>query len=244
MKGVKNFIPDPALILLWTFLVLFGVACSGSDSFQRGKDKPSSYSSIFLKGEGVLEFKLVDESLSDDRLRDLVSEVRNKNHILEGSYDAKTVSEINQALGSQIPAGTEIAYELHFDPIDSKKIDKALPLLLVKKAVLTGDSLQSAKVGIKNSMPYVFLQFNPQGAEDFKVVTGQNISKRLAILVDGTVYVVPKIESTVPDGKAQLRFGVGEYQRQFDEADDLVRILRRRYHLEPEKKSWLDRLFH
>jgi hypothetical protein len=49
---------------------------------------------------------------------------------------------------------------------------------------------------------------------------------------------------TVAEGKVQLTFGVGEYQRQLDEAGDLVRILRRRYPLEPEKKSWIDQLIH
>ena len=173
MKRKKYF-----LLLSWVLLVFFEGACSGNNLFQRGHDQPSSYYSIFSKGEGALEFKWVDESLSDNRLLDLVSEVRTKKNIPEGSYDAKTVADINQALGSQIPVRTEIAYELRFDPIDSTKIDKALPLLLVKKG--HGDSCNLQEEHIP-PMPYVFAA-QSEGTEDFKVIISQNIGKKLAVL--------------------------------------------------------------
>jgi hypothetical protein len=221
-------------LLLWIFLI-------SPDRFA-GFDANQRPPSRFLQGEGLLEFKLVDDRLTEDKLQELIETARAKNSIPEG-YDRQAISNINQALQKQIPAEEEIDYQLYFDPIDPQKIAEAIPLLLNKTAVLSGDNLRSARVEFHGGAPYVSLEFDRQGSLIFKDITSRNIGNRLAILVDGVVFTAPVIKAIVPNGNAQLNFGSGDYQSQLYEAQDLVKIFQRRYHLQPEKKSWLDRLF-
>jgi hypothetical protein len=220
--------------------LLFGGACSSGDIFKREKYEPS----IDFPGsvEGTVEFKLVDESIPEEKLADLISEARSKIKIQEGLYDRKSLSEINQALTGKLPVETEVAFQLQLDPIEKKF--KAHPFLLNKKSMLTGDSLQSVKVEGATPEAYVILQFNPQGTDVFKQVTYENVGKRMAILVDGTIDIVPKIVEAVADGKVQVRFPSGDYDYQSKTAQFMTRTIQSRYHLEPEKKSWFDRMFH
>ena len=98
------------------------------------------------------------------------------------------------------------------------------PILLEKKAVLTGDTIVDARVDFSQRTfgePFVSLTFNNKGARLFAQITGQNIRRRLAILLDGVVESAPVIRERIPSGKAQItgRFSV-------EEANDLAIVLR------------------
>lgn len=69
--------------------------------------------------------------------------------------------------------------------------------------------------------PYVALNFSREGARIFANVTGQNIQRRLAIVLDDVVYVAPTIQDRIPGGEAQI---TGEFTMQ--ETQDLVIVLR------------------
>ena len=122
---------------------------------------------------------------------------------------------LNQKASSseeQFPEG----YEL-------KQIEKET-LLIHEDAVLTGDTLVSAEVKFDQSRfnePYITLEFNSKGAAIFSEVTGQNVGRRLAIVLDGKIHSAPRINEKIPSGRASItgRFSV-------DEAGDLAIILR------------------
>ncbi len=121
----------------------------------------------------------------------------------------------------KIPEGDEILFE--------KKINREtgavrkIPLLLKKQAVLTGDLLSDAKVNIDTRFnePYVSISFNTAGAKLFEEITGANVKKRLAIILDNTVYSAPVIQEKIPGGNAQI---TGSFT--MDEAKDLSIVLR------------------
>ena len=97
-------------------------------------------------------------------------------------------------------------------------------LLLKKKSELTGDTLVAAEVKFDQSRfnePYISLEFNSKGAAVFADVTGRNVGKRLAIVLDGKVHSAPRINEKIPSGKASIsgRFSV-------EEASDLSIVLR------------------
>jgi len=118
---------------------------------------------------------------------------------------------LRQALSGKIPDDYELKY-----------LDKE-PLLIRKKASLTGDTLIDARVNFESQFgaPYVSLKFNSQGARIFSQVTGENVGKRLAIVLDGVVHSAPVIREKIPSGEAQItgRFSV-------EEANDLAIVLR------------------
>ena len=98
------------------------------------------------------------------------------------------------------------------------------PVLLEKKAALTGDTIVDARVDFSQKTfgePYVSLSLDSKGARLFSQITGRNISKRLAIVLDGVIESAPVIRERIPSGRAQIsgRFSV-------EEANDLAIVLR------------------
>ncbi len=61
----------------------------------------------------------------------------------------------------------------------------------------------------------VSLQFNRQGTRDFAAVTSENVGRRLAIVLDGTVYSAPRINHAITGGSAEItgNFGPEEATR-------------------------------
>ena len=147
--------------------------------------------------------------------------------------DVKVASEIPQTIApgeeelllsqfaGKIPEDTEILFE--------KKVNREtgavrkLPILLKKQAALTGDLLSDAKVSIDSrfSEPYVSLSFNTAGAKLFEDVTAANVKKRLAIILDNTVYSAPVIQERIAGGNAQI---TGNFT--MEEAKDLSIVLK------------------
>lgn len=176
-----------------------------------------------IKRGGHLEFRLVDESMTDDEVAGMVAEVRQEYQI-EG-YTDDDVLMIQEALVDKLPEGSEIVFKVAFDPV-AKKVTKGIPYLLKAKAELTGDMLSDAQVQVEGNKPYVSLTFNDIGAEIFSDVTGKNVGRRLAIVLDDRVSSAPVIKSKIPQGRAQITLGYGDYRSLFREAEDLTLVLR------------------
>jgi preprotein translocase subunit SecD len=96
-------------------------------------------------------------------------------------------------------------------------------IALKDKTLLTGATITSAEVRIDTQFntPYVAMDFDAQGAKVFERVTGENIKKRLAIVLDGIVYSAPVIQDKIGGGKATITGGFT-----MEEARDLAVVLR------------------
>jgi len=140
----------------------------------------------------LLEFKLVDEA-----------------------------HDLNAALQGSVPAGSELLYKVDEDPT-TKRVTRT-PFLVKKNALLTGASLTDARVALDSQYgePYVSIEFDKKGARTFERVTGENVGKRLAIVLDNKVYSAPTIQEKIAGGKARI---TGRFST--DEARDLAIILR------------------
>jgi preprotein translocase subunit SecD len=129
--------------------------------------------------------------------------------------------DVLKQFADKLPEGDEILFE--------KKVNKEtglvrkLPILLKKEAVMTGDLLSEARVSLDNkfSEPYVSMTFNEEGARRFEEVTGANVKKRMAIILDNTVYSAPVIQEKISGGNAQIS---GSFS--MDEAKDLSIVLK------------------
>jgi preprotein translocase subunit SecD len=104
--------------------------------------------------------------------------------------------------------------------------------LLRSKVELTGDKLTDARVaveqgGLGGGKPYVSISLDQEGARIFSDLTGANIGKRLAIVLDDTVNSAPQINSKISEGQAQITLGGSRnYNQAIEEANDLVLVLR------------------
>ncbi len=119
---------------------------------------------------------------------------------------------VESAVSGDVPEGSYVAYMK-----DGKQ-----PILLRQHAVLTGSMIDDARVSIKSTNePYVSISFNAEGGRIFERVTGENIGKRLAIILDGKVYSAPVIRDAIAGGNAMIE---GRFSDQ--EAKDLAIVLR------------------
>lgn len=138
-----------------------------------------------------LQFKMVDEEHSPDK-----------------------------ALQGDVPEGSEILYERSKDKVTGQVIKK--PYLIKKNSMMTGDLLTDARVQPgEYGTPYVSMTFNRTGAQLFEQVTTENVGKRLAIILDDTVYSAPVIREKIAGGRAQI---TGNFTD--DDARDLAIVLR------------------
>jgi preprotein translocase subunit SecD len=130
-------------------------------------------------------------------------------------------NSLDEALRGNIPEGDIIAYGLRTDKSTGQR--GSTPYLIKNKTLLTGASLETAKVQISDRFgePNVSIKFNSQGATDFDRITNDNVRKRLAIVLDGVVHSAPVIQERISGGQAQI---TGNFT--MDEARDLAIVLR------------------
>jgi len=98
------------------------------------------------------------------------------------------------------------------------------PILLKKETLLTGELLTDAQVRIGGEFqnePYVAIEFNSEGARIFERITADNVNRRIAIVLDNTVYSAPVVRERIGGGKASIS---GNFT--MEEAKDLAIILR------------------
>ena len=93
--------------------------------------------------------------------------------------------------------------------------------LVRRVAAVTGRDLRSARSTLdENNMPAVGFSLNREGARKFGNVTGSNIGRQLAIILDGRIQSAPRIESRITDeGRIHGTFTT-------QEAADLALVLR------------------
>jgi preprotein translocase subunit SecD len=102
-------------------------------------------------------------------------------------------------------------------------------LYLYARAELTGDYITDASIGQDQQnfgQYYVLLSFSPAGADRFEEVTGANVNRRFAIILDDLVDSAPVIKQKIGGGKATITMGAGDPERQLHDAKQLELVLR------------------
>ncbi len=196
-QHIKKMAVDQAVETITNRIDQFGVA--EPDIRPQGKDR------ILVQLPGIKDPK---------RAIDIIG----KTALLE----FKLVDEDNsleEALRGNIPPGDQILYQIKGKPGSQRRI----PFLLKKRAALTGEYLTDARVQIDSQYnePYVSISFDSRGARLFAQITGANIKKRLAIVLDGIVNSAPVIQDKITGGRAQI---TGRFT--MEEARDLAIVLR------------------
>jgi preprotein translocase subunit SecD len=122
-------------------------------------------------------------------------------------------TKMQQALEGDVPAGTELLYQL----------DTGNPYLVSQNTLLTGDSLNNASVDLSDPSegPAVSLDFTSRGGKRFASITENNVGRQLAIILDDVVYSAPVIREKIPGGRARVS---GSFT--IEEATDLAIVLR------------------
>ncbi len=160
-----------------------------------------------IQDTAILEFKMLDESSP------VALELPQR--IPKGKED-----EILQQYQAKLPEGDEILFERVVEEDTGREF--RIPYLVKKRVMLAGDVLSDARVQIGQfNDPYVGVTFDAKGGREFERITGENVKKRMAIVLDHTVYSAPVIQERISGGRAQIS---GTFTMQ--EANDLAIILR------------------
>ncbi len=160
-----------------------------------------------IKETALLEFKMLDED-NQSKL-DLPARIPRD----------KEADVLKQAEG-KLPSGDEILFERGVDKETGREY--RIPYLVKKRVMLTGDVLSDARVSIGQfNDPYVSITFDGKGGREFERITGDNIKKRMAVVLDNTIYSAPVIQDRITGGRAQI---TGSFSMQ--EANDLAIVLR------------------
>lgn len=144
------------------------------------------------------------------------------------SLRAKNQKALQDFVAGKAPDGREFAIGRIEEPGEETEYRT---FLLEQKAELTGEYLTDARLAFEDDAagrkPHVSLTFNKRGADIFERLTGANVQKRMAIVLDGIVDSAPVIQAKIPGGKAQITMGgVKTFDEVQREAENLSLVLR------------------
>ena len=128
-------------------------------------------------------------------------------------------------IDSLIPTDTQLLWGGE-DEARSGMTGRAI-YVLKRDPELTGGSVASAEaaVGLESTNPGawgVSMKMTPKGRADFARVTGNNVGRQLAIILDGVVQSAPFIRDRIPSGDASITGGSFDVNT----AKDLAIVLR------------------
>jgi preprotein translocase subunit SecD len=158
-----------------------------------------------IKETALLEFKMLDEDIRLD---------------LPVRIPKDKEAEVLQQFAGKVPEGDEILFERVVDK--DTGFEYHVPYVVKKRVMLTGDVLSDARVAIGQfNDSYVSITFDSKGGQEFERITGENVKKRMAVVLDNNIYSAPVIQERISGGRAQI---TGSFTTQ--EANDLAIVLR------------------
>ncbi|MFO0661808.1 MAG: protein translocase subunit SecD [Polyangiaceae bacterium] len=103
---------------------------------------------------------------------------------------------------------------------------------LYSKAEITGDQIRDAQATPDQNNRtagggwYVGITFTDSGASRFEEITGANVQKRFAIILDDAVESAPRILSKIGGGHASITMGSSDVEKQLEDSRKLELVLR------------------
>ncbi|HET6462437.1 MAG TPA: protein translocase subunit SecD, partial [Candidatus Krumholzibacteria bacterium] len=149
--------------------------------------------------------------------------------VVEGGVvvDERQVETVRALLNTEqakraIPTNSEFLWQDHAMPMDN--VQGRVLYLCEKTATLDGAALINAQTRNDPDDPSrlnVGFTLNRQGAIKFGRFTGENIGRRIAIVLDNQVRSAPAVQSKIPNGEGRITG-----MKDDEEANDLAIVLR------------------
>jgi preprotein translocase subunit SecD len=134
----------------------------------------------------------------------------------------------------EAPPDRELGFQLEYetDPDTLKETESGWRTFLLKsRAEITGDLVRDAAAVPNQDQGslggwHVALTFTDQGGRIFGQITGANVRRRFAIILDGRIESAPVILGPIPGGHASITLGSGDPEVQLRDARKLELVLR------------------
>ena len=134
----------------------------------------------------------------------------------EGEYMFKvledSIPKFNEIMNrpeikAMMPADLSIAFEANPDKRYEEQGIRVFDFHSLKsEAELTGDVITDAMATYDptNNLPMVTMAMNSDGSERWSKITGANLQKRIAVVLDERVYSAPTVQSKITGGNSQI----------------------------------------
>lgn len=199
------------------------------DEIRNVKQQVANYFSNMME-EDSLSSETEDDSLSNgnDEVKNLleVFDLRGTNDYSFGYAAVMDTSAVNRILRTEevqnlIPRNMELLWGA--TPFAQDNGIGLIEMIAVRSQVeLTGDVISEARVAFDptTNVPEVSMTMDSEGGRRWARITGANIGRPVAIVLDGEVYSYPTVQSQINNGRSSIS-GMGGLQ----ESEDLVNIL-------------------
>ncbi len=186
-------------------------------------DEPTCYQDVFKTIDSRLKSEKKDTT-EEAGLFQYLQPLREEYSVADEDYSI--VDSLLQAQRGLVPADDQLLFGKAED-LQGRKIRRLY--LLKKETVLFGKALTDAQYeqyqgndpGSVNTWVVNFTM-RREDARTFARLTGDNVGKRLAIVLDNVVVSAPQIRERIPNGKGQITTG----ETNPDKAKDLSIVLR------------------
>lgn len=174
-----------------------------------------------------LEFQIVSNKHSMQEVAGWITEAETKGNFKPADMKYQQyVARLNKELAGKLPPNTHVLFgrDENSGGTNSPKI----PYLLETNTNLGGESLSDASVHFgQYGDPQVNLVFNPFGAKRFEELTGANVDRQMAIVLDDVVFSAPNIRTRIAGGSAVIELGRSrDRNAQMNEANTISMALR------------------
>jgi preprotein translocase subunit SecD len=134
-----------------------------------------------------------------------------------------------------VPSDREVGYHIEsrvVDEISLKEEEIGVRTYFLKsRAEITGDMIREAVAQPEQSQGglggwHVSITFTDAGGKMFEKITGANVQRRFAIILDGRISSAPVIQGKIAGGHGQITMGSGDPEAQLRDSKNLELVLR------------------
>ncbi len=179
-----------------------------------------------------LKFKIVDDQFTGlDSLRDKVpAGVEVSENGGQIAFSSEDRDKLAAFLQPHVPQDRELLFHRQVLGDGTHAKNRWTSFVVHAATQITGEDVQDAVLAQGDSLdhrPAVALTFSGPGGRRFAEVTGANIKKRLAIILDDVVESAPVIQTKITGGRASISLGGGRsYNDIMEEGKQLSLILK------------------
>jgi protein-export membrane protein SecD len=128
----------------------------------------------------------------------------------------------------RLPPDMRVAFgpEQYRDKADAEPREVYRTWIIRARAEVSGEHVVSATTGYhpERNVPVVNVKLDRVGADRFEEMSGNNVGRKMAIILDDLVRSDPVFNERIPGGNVQITLGSGKDVRQA--ANDLVKVLK------------------
>ena len=182
--------------------------------------------------ERIIDFYTVEEIAEGDSVATQSNELMDVlipqgRGVVFGSASSLDTARVNFLLDREeitrlLPRDVELMWTSRAEFTSEDRIDFFSLIGVRRNVELTGEVITEARPAFDpmTNEPQVSMTMNREGASRWARITGANIGRPVAIVLDGLVYTYPNVITRINDGRSSIT-GLGGVR----EAEDLVNIL-------------------